>query len=114
MASAIVGYRFSIVSLQQLSVIIVGSVLTTSTDNPPRYNLWHNYVATYIVYVGIIATCMHVQVKLHHSFNQFLASGLAQGPVARQGRGPDTFSWQTNFPPSPGHIILERTVYPVQ
>ena len=23
------------------------------------------------------------------------------------GSGPDTFSWRTDFPPSPGHIILE-------
>ena len=23
------------------------------------------------------------------------------------GSGPDTFSWRTYFPPSPGHIILE-------
>ena len=57
---------------------------------------------------------MPVQVKLRHSFNQFLASGLTRGLVDRQGRGPDTFSWRTNFPPSPRHIILKRTVYPVR
>ena len=47
------------------------------------------------------------------SINQVLASGLVPArtcsyarPMIGSGR-PDTFSWRTDFPPSPGHIILE-------